>query len=78
MCEDGLGEDKEQSTIDKMVDLVDQLHDIHHYGRQHLKVSSDRTVVRYDCLANSAGLQNADKVCNIVPSDQARGKSPKL
>jgi hypothetical protein len=47
--------DKELSTINYMADIVDWLHDIHHYACQHLKVASDRRKARYDHLANSAG-----------------------
>jgi hypothetical protein len=46
---------KEQSTADDAADLVERLHDIHHYARQHLKVASDRMKARYDCLASLAG-----------------------
>jgi hypothetical protein len=46
---------KEQSTTDHMADLVDQLHNLHHYTRQHLKVASDRMNARYDRLVNSLG-----------------------
>jgi hypothetical protein len=38
----GAPRDKEQSKTDYAVDLVDRLHDIHHYARQHLKVANDR------------------------------------
>jgi hypothetical protein len=31
----GASADKEQSTTDCVVDLVDRLHDIHHYAYQH-------------------------------------------
>jgi hypothetical protein len=49
--------DKEQFTIDDVVDVVDRLHDIHHFARQHFNVSSDRMKDHYDRLANSAGFQ---------------------
>jgi hypothetical protein len=51
----GARPDREQSQTDYAADLVERLHDIHLYARQHLKVSSDRMKARYDRLANSAG-----------------------
>jgi hypothetical protein len=54
-----------------MADLVKQLHDSHHYVRQHVKVASDRMKAQYDHLAKAAGLQEADKVW----WHQSRGKS---
>jgi hypothetical protein len=33
---------KERCTIDHAANLVSHLHDIHNYGRQHLKLASDR------------------------------------
>jgi hypothetical protein len=41
---------KEQSVTDCMADLVDRLHDIHHYAHQHLKVASDWMKSHCDCL----------------------------
>jgi hypothetical protein len=56
---------------------MDWQHDIHHYARQHLKVTSDSMKACYDCLANSAGFQEGDQVwLNCLT--QTRGKSPKL
>jgi hypothetical protein len=52
--------DREQSTTDYPAKLVERLHDIHHYARQHLKVGSDRMKARYDQLANSVGFQEGD------------------
>jgi hypothetical protein len=39
---------KEQSMTDYVVDIIDRLHDIHHYARQHLKVASDLMKAPYD------------------------------
>jgi hypothetical protein len=38
----GAPPDKEQLTIDHAANLVDHLHSIHNYGRQHLLLASDR------------------------------------
>jgi hypothetical protein len=55
------------------------LHEIHHYACQHLKVASDRMKAHYDCMANTAGFQEADQdqvwLCHLT---WMRGKSPKL
>jgi hypothetical protein len=40
---------------DYVADLVDPLHNIHHYSCQHLKATDDRVKAHYDCFANSAG-----------------------
>jgi hypothetical protein len=53
---------KEQSTRDYVADLVERLHDTHHYARRHLRVASDRMKARYDRLANSAGFREGDRV----------------
>jgi hypothetical protein len=42
---------KEQPKIDHAADLVDQLHNIHDYAHQHLKLTSDRMKTRYHRLA---------------------------
>jgi hypothetical protein len=68
---------KEQYVTDYVADLVDQLHDIHHYAGQHLKVASDRMKAHYDCLANFVGFQTGDQVCLYHPT-WTRGISPKL
>jgi hypothetical protein len=72
----GAPPDKEQSTTDYVADLVELLHDTHHYARWHLRVASDRMKARYDRLANSAGFQEGD-VWLYLPT-QTRGRSPKL
>jgi hypothetical protein len=69
--------DREQSATSYAADLVERLHYIHHFARQHLKVASDRMNVRYDQLANSAGFQEGDRVWLYRPT-RKRGKSPKL
>jgi hypothetical protein len=40
---------------DYVADIVDQLHDIHHYAHKDVKVASDRMKASYDHLANSMG-----------------------
>jgi hypothetical protein len=70
----GAPSDKKQCTTNFVADIVDRLHDIHHYARQHLKVASDRMKARYDRLANSAGLQG-DQVRLYRPT-RSRRKSP--
>jgi hypothetical protein len=61
---------------DYMADLVDRLHDIHHYTYLHL-MASDWMKAHYDCLANSAGLQEGDQVW-LYCLTQTIGKSPNL
>jgi hypothetical protein len=69
--------DKERPTTDHAADLVGQLHDIHNYARQHLKLASDRMKTRYDKLANSAGYHEGERVWLYRPT-RMKGKSPKL
>jgi hypothetical protein len=73
----GAPPDKEQSTTDYVADLVERLHDTHHYARRHLTVASDRMKARYDRLANSAGFQECERVW-LYRSTRTRGRSPKL
>jgi hypothetical protein len=73
----GAPPDKEQSTTDYVADMVERLHDTHHYAWRHLRVASDRMKARYDCLANSAGFQEGDRVWLYRPT-RTRGRSPKL
>jgi hypothetical protein len=73
----GAPPDKEQSTTDYVADLVERLHDTHHYARRHLGVASDRMKDRYDRLANSAGFQEGERVWLYRPT-RTRGRSPKL
>jgi hypothetical protein len=54
--------DKEESKTDYIADLVERLHDTHHYARRHPRVTSDRMKARYDRLANWAGYQEGDRV----------------
>ena len=49
-------------------DLVERIHDIHHFARQHLKVAYDRMKTRYNQLANSAGFQEGDRVWLYRPT----------
>jgi hypothetical protein len=69
--------DKERPTIDHVADLVDQLHNIHNYAHQHLKLASDRMKAYYDRLAKSAGSQEGEQVWLYSPTC-TKGKSPKL
>jgi hypothetical protein len=69
--------DKERPTTDHAAGLVDHLHDIENYARQHLKLASDRMKIRYDKLANSAGSQEGDRVWLYRPTS-TKGKLQKL
>jgi hypothetical protein len=73
----GTPPNKEKPTTDYAASLVDLLHDIHQYARQHLKFASDRMKTRYDKLANYAGYQEGDRVWLYRPT-RTKGKSPKL
>jgi hypothetical protein len=73
----GVPPDKELPTTDYATDLMDHLHDIHNYVRQHLKLEIDRMITRYDKLANSAGYHEWDRVWLYRPT-RTKGKSPKL
>jgi hypothetical protein len=73
----GAPPDKERPTTDHAADLVDHLHDIHNYDRQHLKLASDRMKTRYDKLANSAGYQEGHRAWLYRPT-RKKWKSPKL
>jgi transposase InsO family protein len=69
--------DEERPTTNHSADLVDHVHDIHNYVRQHLKLASYRMKTRYDKLAKSAGYQEGDRVWLYRPT-RTKGKSPKL
>jgi hypothetical protein len=69
--------DKERPTTDYAADLVDHLHDIHQYARQHLTLASGQMKTQYDKVANAAGYQEGDRVCLYHPTHK-KGKSPKL
>jgi hypothetical protein len=73
----GVRPDKERPTIDHAAYLMDHLHDIQNYARQHLKLVSDRIKTRYDRLANCAAYDVGDKVWLYRPTRTKR-KSPKL
>jgi hypothetical protein len=73
----GAPPDKERPTTYHAADLVGHLHDIHHYARQHLKLTSDRMKTRFYKLANSAGYHEGDRVW-LYCSTSTKGKSPKL
>jgi hypothetical protein len=73
----GAPSNKEQSTIDYVVDFADRLRGIHHYALQHLKVASDRMKARYDRLSSSTGFQEGEIIWLYRPT-WTRGKLPKL
>jgi hypothetical protein len=58
----GVYPDKELSTIDHAADLVDHLHDIHNYVRQHLKLANEGMKTRYVRLANCARYHEGESV----------------
>jgi hypothetical protein len=62
---------------DSTGDLIERLHDIHHFAQQNLNVVSDWMKARYDQLANSAGFQEVDRVWLYCPNWKRRN-SPKL
>jgi hypothetical protein len=66
-----------QGTTPNAANLVDHLHDIHNYARQHLKLASDRMKTRYDRRANCAGYHKGDKMWLYRPT-RAKGNSPNL
>ena len=68
--------DKEQSMTDYADEVVDWLHNIHHFTRQHLELASDRMKAGYDQLSNSAGFQEGNRVWLYSPT-QKTGKSHK-
>jgi hypothetical protein len=68
---------KEQPTIDHADDLVDRLHIIHNYARQHLKLASDRMKTRYKRAAYCSGYHEGDNMWLYRPT-HTKGKSPKL
>jgi hypothetical protein len=53
----GAPPDKDLPTTYYAADLVERLHDIHHYARQHPMVAIEHMMSRYDRLANPAGFQ---------------------
>jgi transposase InsO family protein len=73
----GAPSDKEQPTINHAADVVDWVHNIHDYARQHLKLASDRMKTHYNKAANCAGYQEWDKVWLYRPT-RTKGKSPKF
>jgi hypothetical protein len=73
----GVPPDKERPTTDYAADLVNHLHDIHNYARQHLKLATARMKTRCDKLAKSTGDQEGERVWLCRPT-RTKGKSPKL
>jgi hypothetical protein len=73
----GAPQDKERPTTDHAADLVDHLHDIHNYARQHLKLASHRMKTRYYKLANCGGYHKGDGVWLHRPT-RTKGISPKF
>jgi hypothetical protein len=58
----GAPPDKERPTTVQAAELMDHLHNIHNYARQHLKLASDRMKTRIDKLANTAGYHKGNRV----------------
>jgi hypothetical protein len=73
----GARPDKDESTTDYAANFAERLHDIDHFTRQQLKMSSDRMKARYDRLASSAGFQEGNQVWLYRPT-RKREKSLKL
>jgi hypothetical protein len=73
----GTPPDKDIPTLDHAENLVDHLHDIHNYGRQHLKLDSDRIKTRYNRPANYAGYIEDDDMRLFGPTSN-KVKSAKL
>jgi hypothetical protein len=73
----GAPPDREWSTTDHTADLVDHLHDIHHYVRQDLKLASNHMKTRYNKLANSTGYHEGNRMWLYCPTC-IKGKSSKL
>jgi hypothetical protein len=73
----GVPPNKERPTTDYATGLVDHLHDIHQYARQHLKLASKRIKTWYEKLANSTGYQKGNRVWLYRPTCK-KGNSPKL
>jgi hypothetical protein len=69
--------DKKRPTIDHAADLVDRLHDIHSYARQHMKLTTNRIKTRYDRQSNSAECQEGDQVW-LYRSTRTKRKLSKL
>jgi hypothetical protein len=72
----GAPQDKEQPMTNYVTDLVEQMHGIHNYACQHLKVARDSKAC-CDHVASTAGFHKGDHVwlCYLT---QTRKKSPKL
>jgi hypothetical protein len=67
----------ERPTIYGMANLVNHLHDIHTYARQHPKLPSDGMKTCYNRLANCAGYHEGAKVWFYCLTCM-KGKLPKL
>jgi hypothetical protein len=73
----GAPPDKKRPTIDHAANLVDLLHNIQNYARQHLKLARDRMKTRYGRAANCAGYHEGNNLWFYRPT-RTKGKSPKL
>jgi hypothetical protein len=62
----GSSPDKENSTIDNVADLVDNLHNIHNYAHQHLKLAIDQMKTRYDKLVNYKSYHEGDRTVALL------------
>jgi hypothetical protein len=69
--------DKERLAIDHAANLVDHLHDICNYAREHLKLASGRMKTRYDRRASCAVYHEGDKVW-LCRQTRTKEKSSKL
>jgi hypothetical protein len=61
--------------MDHTANLLDHLHDINNYARQHMKMASDQMETRYDRLANCAGYHEGDKVWLYRSTSKPHGKA---
>ena len=68
--------DKDQSTTDYAADVVEWIHNIHHFAHQHLEVASERMKAGYERLSNAADFQEGNRVWLYSPA-QKTGKSHK-
>jgi hypothetical protein len=53
-----------------MVELIDLLHNIHHYTHQHLMLMSVRLKAHYNFLADSTGVQKDGRVWHNLDKEE--------
>lgn len=56
----------EQPMTDYMMNLMEWLHDSHHYVRQHLKMASNKIMACYGCTASYMGFQEGTTQCILL------------